>query len=77
MSKDLPQAEQLNLIRVIRLATKWRKQLIYTGIAAILVSIVFTMPQIMTPMFKANSVIYPVNLQAYSKETPTRRWCSC
>lgn len=73
MSKDLPQAEQLNLIRVIRLASKWRKQLIYTGIAAIVVSIIFTMPQIMTPMFKANTVIYPVNLQAYSKETPTEQ----
>lgn len=73
MSKDLPQAEQLNLIRVIRLASKWRKQLIYTGVAAIVISIVFTMPQIMTPMFKANSVIYPVNLQAYSKETPTEQ----
>ncbi len=73
MSKDLPQADQLNLIRVIRLASKWRKQLIITGIVAVVVSIIFTMPQIMTPMFKANSVIYPVNLQAYSKETPTEQ----
>lgn len=73
MSTSSRQPEGLQLIGIVKLITKWRKQLIYTGIAAILVSILFTMPQVMTPMFKANTVIYPVNLQSYSKETPTEQ----
>lgn len=73
MSTSSRQPEGLQLIGIVKLITKWRKQLIYTGIAAILGSVLFTMPQVMTPMFKANSVIYPVNLQSYSKETPTEQ----
>lgn len=69
-----PQAsEKLDAVRLLRFIIKWKKQLIITGIAAIFVSFVFTLPQIMTPMFKATTVIYPVNIQTYSKETSTEQ----
>lgn len=65
--------ESLNSIRLLQLMVKWKKQLIIACGGALVVSIIFTMPQIMTPMFKAGTIIYPVNLQTYSQETPTEQ----
>ncbi len=73
MNQQPVASDKLDMVRLTQLLVKWRKQLIYTGIGAVIVSIIFTMPQIMTPMFKAEMIIYPVNLQAYSKETPTEQ----
>ena len=73
MNQTPKASDKLDAIRLLQLIVKWRKQLIYTAIGAIVVSFIFTLPQIMTPMFKATTVIYPVNLQAYSKETPTEQ----
>lgn len=69
-----PQAsEKLDAIRLLKFIVKWKKQLIYIGIGSLLISFVFTLPAIMKPMFKAQTVIYPVNIQAYSKETATEQ----
>lgn len=69
-----PQAsEKLDAIRLLKFIVKWKKQLIFVGIGSILISFVFTLPAIMKPMFKAQTVIYPVNLHAYSKETATEQ----
>jgi hypothetical protein len=73
MNQQPVASDKLDMIRLTQLVVKWRKQLIYTGIGAVIASIIFTMPQIMTPMFKAEMIIYPVNLQTYSKETPTEQ----
>ena len=73
MNQQPVASDKLDMVRLTQLLVKWRKQLIYTGIGAVIVSIIFTMPQIMTPMFKAEMIIYPVNLQTYSKETPTEQ----
>ncbi len=66
-------SEKLDAIRLLKFILKWKKQLIITGISAIIVSFLFTLPQIMTPMYKATTVIYPVNIQTYSKETSTEQ----
>lgn len=69
-----PQAsEKLDAIRLMKFIVKWKKQLIYIGIGSLLISFVFTLPAIMKPMFKAHTIIYPVNLQTYSKETATEQ----
>ncbi|MBK7964007.1 MAG: hypothetical protein IPK10_00915 [Bacteroidetes bacterium] len=69
-----PQAsEKLDAIRLMQFIFKWKKQLIYIGIGSLLVSFVFTLPVFMKPMFKAQTIIYPVNLQTYSKETATEQ----
>lgn len=69
-----PQAsEKLDAIRLMQFITKWKKQLIYIGIGSILISFVFTLPIFMKPMFKAQTIIYPVNIQTYSKETATEQ----
>jgi capsular polysaccharide biosynthesis protein len=69
-----PQAsEKLDAIRLMQFIVKWKKQLIFVGIGSLLISFVFTLPAIMKPMFKAQTIIYPVNLQTYSKETATEQ----
>ena len=69
-----PQAsEKLDAIRLMQFITKWKKQLIYIGIGSILISFVFTLPIFMKPMFKAQTIIYPVNIETYSKETATEQ----
>lgn len=69
-----PQAsEKLDAVRLMQFIVKWKKQLIYIGIGSILVSFVFTLPVFMKPMFKAQTIIYPVNIQTYSKETATEQ----
>ncbi|MBK9637169.1 MAG: hypothetical protein IPO63_04900 [Bacteroidetes bacterium] len=66
-------SEKLDAVRLMQFIVKWKKQLIYVGIASILISFVFTLPVFMKPMFKAQTIIYPVNLQTYSKETATEQ----
>lgn len=73
MSNKTRATEKLDSIRFLQLIVKWRKQLIITGIASLIISFALTLPQFMTPMFKATAVIYPVNLKAYSKESPTEQ----
>jgi capsular polysaccharide biosynthesis protein len=69
-----PQAsEKLDAVRLLQFIVKWKKQLIYIGIGSLLISFVFTLPVFMKPMFKAQTIIYPVNLQTYSKETSTEQ----
>ena len=69
-----PQAsEKLDAVRLMQFIVKWKKQLIYIGIGSLLVSFVFTLPVFMKPMFKAQTIIYPVNIQTYSKETATEQ----
>jgi hypothetical protein len=64
---------KLNSIRLMKLLIKWRKQLIITSVGSVIVAIIITMPQFMTPMFKSTAVIYPSNLRSYSKESPTEQ----
>lgn len=64
---------KLDSIRLLKLLIKWRKQLIITTILSVIAAIIITMPQFMTPMFKSTAVIYPSNLRAYSKESPTEQ----
>jgi len=73
MNQTPKASEKLDAVNLLQFIVKWKKQLIYTGIAALLFSFVFTMPVFMAPMFKAETTIYPVNLQAYSKETATEQ----
>lgn len=65
--------EKLDAIRLVKIIVKWKKQLLYVGIAALLLSFLFTMPAVMKPLFKAQTIIYPVNIQTYSKETATEQ----
>jgi len=72
--ENTPEAKgKLDTLKLFLLLQKWRKPLIITAITSLVVSFVFTLPVFMPPMYQATTVIYPVNLQAYSTESPTEQ----
>jgi uncharacterized protein involved in exopolysaccharide biosynthesis len=60
-------------IQIIKiLAGKWKHIAIIAGIAAV-VGVVVSLPVIMKPKYKSESVVYPSNLGPYSLESPTEQ----
>src|SRR6187549_2700669 len=64
---------KMDAIRILQLLSRWKKQLILVAIGSLVVSFIFTLPVFMTPMFKATAVVYPVNIEPYSNESPTEQ----
>jgi len=58
-------------IKLLKLITKWRVHLIILVALAIALSILFSSPWFIKPMYKSSAVLYPSNLIPYSSETPT------
>jgi hypothetical protein len=58
-------------IKLLKLITKWRVHLIILVALAIVLSILFSSPWFIKPMYKSSTVLYPSNLIPYSSETPT------
>jgi uncharacterized protein involved in exopolysaccharide biosynthesis len=73
MNVNEPATGKLDAIRLLKILGKWRRQLLIVAIAALVISFIFTMPVFMTPMFKSTAVVYPVNIQPYSNESPTEQ----
>jgi capsular polysaccharide biosynthesis protein len=73
MSETTPATGKMDAISLLRILSKWRKQLIIVALGALVVSFIFTLPVFMTPMFKSSAVVYPVNIQPYSNESPTEQ----
>ncbi|HNQ13346.1 MAG TPA: hypothetical protein PKH65_05905 [Bacteroidia bacterium] len=63
----------LDLVSLIQLIRNWKKQLIIVVISAFVLSIIFTMPWFIKPLFKSYAVVYPSNLIVYSEESPTEQ----
>ncbi len=62
---------RLDLVALIKIFRKWKKHLLITGIVAIVLGFVVTMPFIMPPQFESTVILYPSNLIPYSTESPT------
>ena len=73
MSDPTPASDKLSLIALLKLLTKWRNPLVKVVIGALIAAIIITMPLFMPPLYKATSVVYPANIQVYSKETQTEQ----
>lgn len=57
----------------IKLLTKWKKHLIIVVVIATILSVVFSGPHFIKPMYKSVGVVYPTNITPYSSETPTEQ----
>jgi LPS O-antigen subunit length determinant protein (WzzB/FepE family) len=69
-----PQATgKLDAIHLLKIMKKWRKQLLYVFVGSALLGFIISLPIFMKPLFKSVAVVYPANLQPYSKETPTEQ----
>ena len=71
MATNLSNIETLNAIRFIKMLAKWRKQLLIVFIAGTIASYLLTF--LITPLYKSTAVVYPYNLNVYSKESATEQ----
>jgi len=55
------------------LLKKYYKHLIVIGITSVILSAVFSSEYFITPMYKAEAIVYPQNLIPYSTESPTEQ----
>ncbi len=58
---------------LIKLIIKWKKHFMIITAASIVVSIVFSSPFFMRPIFKSFAVVYPSNIIPYSDESPSEQ----
>lgn len=59
----------LNNTSILKIILKWKIHLIVIIVASIGLSIFFSCPWFITPKYKSTTIMYPVNLDAYSDET--------
>ncbi|MEI7661088.1 MAG: hypothetical protein WCK34_02765, partial [Bacteroidota bacterium] len=62
-----------NSKNIIAIIIKWKKQLLVIVVAAILLSILFSSPIFITPLYKSNCLLYPSNISPYSDESETEQ----
>ncbi len=58
---------------IFNLIKKWKKELSLVVIASIILSVIFSSAIFITPKFKSNAIIYPINLSTYSEESETEQ----
>lgn len=60
-------------ISLLKYFFKWKIHIIIIGILATGVSVIFSSPFFITPLYKSIAVVYPVNLMQYSEESETEQ----
>ncbi|NNF02065.1 MAG: hypothetical protein HKN22_05230 [Bacteroidia bacterium] len=73
MSENKTKALRLDIVGLIKILIKWKKQLIIITIASAIAAFIITSPFFMEPEFKSNAILYPSNLVAYSEESNTEQ----
>lgn len=62
-----------NSKNIIGIVLKWKIQLMVVVVAAILLSVLFSSPIFITPLYKSNCLLYPSNISPYSDESETEQ----
>ncbi|MEI7725605.1 MAG: hypothetical protein WCK09_10905 [Bacteroidota bacterium] len=62
-----------NSKNIIDILLKWKLQLAVVVVAAILLSVLFSSPIFITPLYKSNCLLYPSNISPYSDESETEQ----
>jgi hypothetical protein len=62
-----------NSKNVIDIVLKWKLQLVVVIVAAVLLSVLFSSPIFITPLYKSNCLLYPSNISPYSDESETEQ----
>jgi capsular polysaccharide biosynthesis protein len=60
------QSFSFNFIDLLNTAKRWRKQLLYIGIGAIVLSVIVSSPWVIKPKYKAEVVFYPTTINSIS-----------
>jgi len=62
-----------NNVKLLDLIIKWKFHLLAVAVAAILLSVLFSSPIFITPLYKSYAVVYPSNISPYSDENETEQ----
>jgi len=62
-----------NSKNIIAILFKWKLHLGVVVVAAVLLSVVFSGPMFITPLYKSNCILYPSNISPYSNESETEQ----
>jgi hypothetical protein len=62
-----------NSKNLIDIVLKWKVQLLVVVVAAVLLSVFFSSPIFIKPLFKSNCLLYPSNIAPYSDESVTEQ----
>jgi hypothetical protein len=62
-----------NSKNLVDIVLKWKVQLLVVVVAAILLSVFFSSPIFIKPLFKSNCLLYPSNIAPYSDESVTEQ----
>lgn len=62
-----------NSRNLLDIMVKWKYQLAVVAVAGVLLSVFFSSPIFITPLFKSNAVLYPSNIAPYSDENETEQ----
>jgi len=62
-----------NSKNIIDIVLKWKFQLVVVVVAAVLLSVFFSSPIFITPLYKSNCLLYPSNISPYSDESETEQ----
>jgi len=62
-----------NSKRILDILIKWKIQLAVVIVAAIVLSVFFSSPIVITPLYKSDAVLYPSNISPYSDENETEQ----
>lgn len=62
-----------NNVRLLDIIIKWKYHLLAVIIAAVLLSVLFSSPIFITPLYKSYAIVYPSNISPYSDENETEQ----
>jgi len=63
-------SEYFDNTTILKIIQKYRKQLLIVSSAALVLSVVFSMPWFIKPKYKSTAVLYPANIIAFGSKTP-------
>lgn len=63
-------SEYFDNTNILKIIQKYQKQLLIVSSAAVVLSVVFSMPWFIKPKYKSTAVLYPANIIAFGSETP-------
>lgn len=62
-----------NNVRLLDIIIKWKYHLLAVIVAAVLLSVLFSSPIFITPLYKSYAIVYPSNISPYSDENETEQ----
>ena len=62
-----------NSKNLINILLRWKMHLVVVVVAAVLLSVFFSSPIFITPLYKSNCMLYPSNISPYSDESVTEQ----